>query len=133
MIEAQKVVHVAPGTYYITGRSTYRPRDAKGCTAFLPPRITPVSRSFLRLCNYYRIFIARFVDIAKLLTQLTEMKRTYKWSPETDTALWSLKVSLCTSSTVGYPRPGEKYIVTRTRGTLEFKMCCHNYRTARNE
>jgi hypothetical protein len=48
-------------------------------------------RSFLGLCTYYRRFIARFADIAKLLTRLSEDKWTFKWSPEAGTAFHSLR------------------------------------------
>jgi hypothetical protein len=42
-------------------------------------------RSFLGLCTYYRRFISRFADIAKPVTRLTEEKRIFEWSAETET------------------------------------------------
>jgi len=58
-----------------------------------------------------RRFIAGFVDIAKLLTRLTEEKWTFKWSPEGETTIQSLKGALCTAHVLGYLRPGKKFIV----------------------
>ena len=68
-------------------------------------------RSFLWLCTYYRRFIAGFADIAKPLTRLTEEKQTFECSLEAETAFKSPKGALCTAHILGYPRPGEKFIV----------------------
>jgi hypothetical protein len=68
-------------------------------------------RSFLGLCTYYRRFISGFADIAKPLTRLTEERRIFEWSTETETACQALKKALCTTPVLGYPRPGEKFIV----------------------
>jgi hypothetical protein len=68
-------------------------------------------RSFLGLCTYYRRFISGFADITKPLTKLTEEKRTYEWSTETETAFQALEEALCTAPVLGYPRPGQKFIV----------------------
>jgi len=56
-------------------------------------------------------FIPGFADIAKPLTRLAEEKRTFDWSPEAEAAFRSLKEALCTAPVLGYPRPGEKFIV----------------------
>ena len=63
------------------------------------------------LCTYYRRFISGFADIAKPLTKLTEEKRTYTWSTEAETAFQALMEALCTAPMLGYPRPGQKFIV----------------------
>lgn len=52
-------------------------------------------RTYLRLCTYYRMFIAGFSDIAKLPFHLTEEKQTYQWSPRADAAFLCLKELLC--------------------------------------
>jgi hypothetical protein len=48
-------------------------------------------RSFLGLCTYYRRFIARFADIVKPLTRLTEEKWTFEWFTAAETAFQSQK------------------------------------------
>jgi hypothetical protein len=63
------------------------------------------------LCTYYGRFIHGFADIAKPLIRMTEEKRTFEWSPEAEAAFLSLKEALCTAPVLGYPRPGEKFIV----------------------
>jgi len=41
---------------------------------------------------------------------MTEEKRTYEWSTETETAFHALKVALCTVPVLYHPRPGHKFI-----------------------
>jgi hypothetical protein len=65
------------------------------------------------LCTYYRRFIHAFADIAKPFTGLTKEKRTLEWSPEAEAAFRSLKEAQCTAPVLGYPRPGEKFIVDK--------------------
>jgi hypothetical protein len=60
---------------------------------------------------YYWRFISRFAEIAKPLTQLTEGKRPFHWSPEAEAAFHSLKNALCATPALGYPQSGEKFIV----------------------
>jgi hypothetical protein len=76
-----------------------------------PPTDKHHLRSFLGLCIYYTRFIHGFAIIDKLLTRVTEEKRTFEWSPESEVAFRSLKETLCTAPVLGYPRPGEKFIV----------------------
>jgi hypothetical protein len=68
-------------------------------------------RSFLGLCRYYRRFTSGFAEIAKPLTKPTEEERTFEWSTEAETAFQALKKALCTAPILGYPQPGEKYII----------------------
>jgi len=68
-------------------------------------------RIFLGLYTYYRRFISGFADLAKPLTRLTEDKRTFEWSADTETAFQTLKEALCTAPVLGYPRPGERFII----------------------
>jgi hypothetical protein len=68
-------------------------------------------RSFLGRCTYYQKFISGFAEIAKLLTQLTEERRPFNWSPEVETAFHYQKDALCTTPVLGYPQSGEKFII----------------------
>jgi hypothetical protein len=68
-------------------------------------------RRFLGLCTYYRRFISGFADIAKPLTRLTAEKRLFEWSTETQNAFRALKEALCIAPVLGYPRPGDKFII----------------------
>jgi hypothetical protein len=75
-------------------------------------------RSFLGLCTYYRRFISGFADLAKPLTRLTEDKRTFEWSVDQETAFQALKEALCTAPVLGYPRPGERFIIDTDASNL---------------
>jgi hypothetical protein len=76
-----------------------------------PPTDKHQLRTFLGLCTYYRRFIHGFANILKSLTRLTEEKRMFEWYPEAEATFRSLKEALCTAPVLGYPRPGEKFIV----------------------
>jgi hypothetical protein len=68
-------------------------------------------RSFLGLCTYYKKFIHGYADIAKPLTRLTEEKRMFEWSTESEIAFGALKEALCSAPVLGYSQAGEKFII----------------------
>jgi hypothetical protein len=72
-----------PGTYHNTNRSDYGLREAEGCMGVATAKDNRELRSFLGLCTYYRRFIDGSMDIAKLLTQLTDDRLTFRRSSET--------------------------------------------------
>jgi hypothetical protein len=63
------------------------------------------------MCTYYRRFIHGYADIAKPLTKLTEERRIFEWSTDTEAAFRALKEALCTAPVLGYPEAWEKFIV----------------------
>jgi hypothetical protein len=65
----------------------------------------------LGLCTYYRQFIPSFADISKLLATITEEKQAFQRLLKVDDRLQSLKEVVCTAPLLGYPQPGEKFIV----------------------
>jgi hypothetical protein len=67
-------------------------------------------RSFLGLCTYYRRLVSGFADIATPLTRLAE-DNGYSSGPRKQNAFGALKEALCTAPVLGYPRPGETFIV----------------------
>jgi hypothetical protein len=90
---------------------TTDPEKLKAVKCWPPPLDKHQLRSFLGLCTYYRRFIPGFSNIAKPLTQLTEEKQPFQWSTGAEAALRALKEALCTAPVLGYPRPGEEFIV----------------------
>jgi hypothetical protein len=100
-----------PGLYRFAVRSDYGSREAGSCEELTKTNDKHKLRSFLRLCTYCRRFISGFADMAKTLTRLTEEKRIFEWSTETETAFQALKDALCTAPVLGYPRPGDRFIV----------------------
>jgi hypothetical protein len=67
--------------------------------------------SFLGLCTYFRLFISGISNIAKQLTQLTERKQSFQWTPEVEDTFQSLKGALCADPNLAFPQPGENFIL----------------------
>jgi len=61
-------------------------------------------------------------------TRLTEDKRTFEWSADTETAFKTLKVALCTAPGLGYPHPGRGSSSTPTPATWELGLWCPKYK-----
>jgi hypothetical protein len=61
------------------------------------------------------MFLSGFADIAKPLTKMTEEKRIYELSTETETAFHALKEALCTAPVLCNPQPGQKFIVSTNK------------------
>ena len=89
---------------------TIDPRKLEAVKSWPRPNDRHQLRSFLGLCTYYRRFIAGFADIAKLLTRLREKKWTFKWSPEAETAVHSLRGTVY-SNCPGLPTTRGEFIV----------------------
>jgi hypothetical protein len=106
----QKKVRYLEHIVYPQGVTT-DPEKLKAVRCWPQPKDKHQLRSFLGLSTYHRRFISGFAEIAKLLTQLTEEKRPFNWSPEAEIAFHSLKNALCTTPVLGYPQSGEKFIV----------------------
>jgi hypothetical protein len=48
-------------------------------------------RSFLVLVGYYRMFIEGFLKISKLMTELLEKDKKFKWTPSCEASFQELK------------------------------------------
>jgi len=90
---------------------TTDPEKLEAVKSWPRPKDRHQLRSFLGLCTYYRRFISGFADIVKPLTRLIEEKRTFECSTEAETAFQALKKALCMAPVLGYPQPGEKFII----------------------
>jgi len=90
---------------------TTDPEKLEAVKSWPRPKDIHQLRSFLGLCTYYRRFIPGFADREKPLTRLTEEKRTFQWSTEAEPAFQALKRALCTTPVLGYPQPGERFII----------------------
>ena len=68
----------------------------------VPYNVTKL-RSFLELCEYYRIFIKGFTVVAKCLHRLTEKGRPFAWTIECQKAFELLKSYLMNSPIGAHP------------------------------
>jgi len=101
------------GSNHFAVRSNHGPQEVESCEELAKTEAqTPVEEfSGAVYCTYYRSIISGFADIAKPLTKLTEEKQTFEWSTEAKTAFQALKNTLYTAPVLGYPQPGEKFII----------------------
>jgi hypothetical protein len=118
------------GTHSVSPGSDNRPGKAGRC--WPQPTDKHQLRIFLGLCTYYQMFISGFAEIARTLTQLTEDKRLFHWSPEAETAYHSLKNALCTTPVLGYPQSGKKFIVDNDRAKWGLEEYFLKYRMSKN-
>ena len=75
------------------------------------PRSPKEIKQFLGLVSYYRKFILRFSDIAKLLMQLTRHNTLFQWCSKCEFAFQTLKEALCTKPILKFPDPQKPYVI----------------------
>jgi hypothetical protein len=75
------------------------------------PRNSKEVKSFLGLCSYYRRFVKDFAKIARPLHKVSEKNTKFQWTTECQEAFTKLKHELTSSSILGYPVPGIKFIL----------------------
>lgn len=77
--------------------------------------VTPTNskevKSFLGLCSYYRRFVKDFAKIARPLHKVSEKHAKFQWTPECQQSFETLKEALVSSSILGYPIPGIKFVL----------------------
>ena len=79
------------------------------------PLTTPKQvHAFLRLVEYYRIFIKDFAKIAKPLTLLTQQQVKFEWTASHHKAFLKLKESIIQALILTIPQPKQEiYILCR--------------------
>ena len=69
-----------------------------------PPKTVKQVRSFLGMAGYYRQCIQNYADLAQPLTELTQKRKRFYWSPECQKAFQALKLALVSDTIVRHPR-----------------------------
>ena len=78
----------------------------------MPPPTTPKQvKQFLGLIGYYRKFVPRFADIARPLTNLTQLDQPFEWSDKCQTSFELLKEVLIKEPILRFPDPNKPYIM----------------------
>ena len=78
----------------------------------MPPPTTPKEvKQFLGLIGYYRKFVPRFVDIARPLTNLTQLDQPFEWTDKCQTSFELLKEALIKEPILRFPDPNKPYIL----------------------
>jgi len=79
------------GVLISNGSVKMDPIKVQGILEWPTPQTVKDVRSFLGFCNFYRVFIKNFSDIACPLNDLTCKNEQFVWSPECDAAFLCLK------------------------------------------
>ena len=77
----------------------------------LPPRTPKEVKQFLGLIGYYRKFVPRFSDLARLLNALTRKNIEFEWTQVCQESFKLLKTSLMTEPIWTYPDPNLPYVL----------------------
>ncbi|XP_069582870.1 uncharacterized protein [Ranitomeya imitator] len=75
-----------------------------------PKSVKEVQR-FIGFANFYRRFIKKFSAIVAPITQLTQKKMPFVWSPQAQTAFSALKSKFTTAPILVHPDPDKAFIV----------------------
>jgi hypothetical protein len=112
---------------------TTDPVKLKAAQEWQTPKNKHEIRSFLGLCTYYRRFIFGFTNIVKPPTKLSEQKKSFQWTPETEAAFQTLKGALCAAPILAYPQPGERFIIDTDASNVGIGGVLPKYRADRSE
>ena len=77
----------------------------------LLPKTPKEIKQFLGLICYYRKFVPRFSDLARLLNALTRKDVEFKWTSNCQESFELLKTSLMTDPILTYPDPDLLYVL----------------------
>ena len=89
----------------------------------MPPPTTPKEvKQFLGLIGYYRKFVPRFADIARSLTNLTQLDQPFEWSDKCQTSFELLKEALIKEPILRFPDPNKPY--TLYADTSKYAWSC---------
>ena len=82
----------------------------------MPPPTTPKEvKQFLGLVGYYREFIPRFADMARPLTNLTQLNQSFEWTDKCQSSFELLKEALIQEPIFKFPDPNKPYILYTDR------------------
>jgi hypothetical protein len=70
-------------------------KKVKAIMEWPTPKTVKEVRSFLRLGNFYRKFIRKYLEVVKLLNELLQKDRVFQWTEEAQKAFQDLKKCFC--------------------------------------
>ena len=83
----------------------------KAISGMKPPTNQKGVREFWGMVVYYRKFISRFADAARLMTKLTRKDTKFEWSDDCQSGFEYFNICLTESPTLKYPNPQKRYVV----------------------
>ena len=76
-----------------------------------PPTNQKGVREFVAMVGYYRKFISRFPDAARIMTNFTRKDTKFEWCDDCQSGFEYLKTCLTESPILKYPRLQKRYVV----------------------
>ena len=87
------------------------PEKLDSIQKMLPPKTPKEVKQFLGLIGYYRKFVPRFSDLARLQNALTRKNVEFEWTPVCQESFDLLKASLMREPILTYPNPNLPYVL----------------------
>ena len=117
-------------TYGITPQT----ERIKAISEMRPPTNQKRVREFLGMVGYYRKFISRFADAARLMTKLIRKETKFGWSDDCQSGFKYLKTCLTESPILKYPNPQKGYVVfTNASNQVAAVVLTQEYKDDDNE
>ena len=86
------------------------PEKLSSIQKMLPPKSPREIKQFLGLIDYYRMFVPRFSDLARLLNALTRKNTEFEWTQKCQESFKLLTTSLLTDPILTYADPNPPYM-----------------------
>ena len=87
------------------------PSKKEAVQKFPAPRSQTEVKSFLGLASYYRRFVPKSAEIARLLHKASETSTIFEWTPEAQDAFESLKLKSTSTPILAFPCLKEPFIL----------------------
>ena len=87
------------------------PEKIKAVAEWRVPQNVKQLQAFLGTTGYYRQYLKDYATTAKPLTVLTGKGKAWQWGNEEQAAFETLRRGLVTAPVLGYPNPGNQYIL----------------------
>jgi len=87
------------------------PTKLAGIGEWAPPKTVKGVRSFLGFCNFYQRFIGNYMEIVKLLNELTKKMKIFEWSQGCHTAFKNLKKRFLEKPVLVIPDPLKQFFM----------------------
>ena len=88
------------------------PAKVQAVAEFRIPESATEVKSFLGLSGYYQKFIKNYSTIAKLLSELTKISDTFRWTSECQGTFDKLKNALYSVPVLRYPDFEKEFVLT---------------------
>jgi len=123
LLQPEKCVFAKDKVTYVGFELSYRgieasPDKTKAVQNFPTPQSVKDVRSFLSLASFYRRLVSHFVDIAKVVTQLTKKDKIWDWNQECQESFDKLKSKLSNTPVLTFTDFKVPFVLTTDASTV---------------